>query len=283
LGGRHFRNFTSPQNKTQQTPKLKILDNFLFKSRKPAKYGFFGDYSSWEDAQSETGGYDQPGILAKTEIAMRQILAGRAAFERDSVLLPNPEYPWPLISCLLYVAQADGNRLSVLDFGGALGSTYYQCRPFLKNVSQLAWMVVEQKHYVESGRREFSRGPVSFHEDVQGACLLQKPNFLLLSSVLPYLPDPWSHLDELLALDIRCLVIDRVPFLGSNRDRLTVQKVPPEIYPASYPAWFFSRNRLLSICARHQYRERAEWTCADDWNPDGGKASFVGLFLEKTE
>jgi putative methyltransferase (TIGR04325 family) len=80
---------------------LKILDNFLFKSRKPAKYGFFGDYSSWEDAQSETGGYDQPGILAKTEIAMRQILAGRAAFERDSVLLPNPEYPWPLISCLL--------------------------------------------------------------------------------------------------------------------------------------------------------------------------------------
>jgi hypothetical protein len=67
--GRHFRNSSCPQNKTQQTPELKILNKFLFKSRKPAEFGFFGDYSSWEDAQSETGGYDQPGILAKTEAA----------------------------------------------------------------------------------------------------------------------------------------------------------------------------------------------------------------------
>lgn len=212
---------------------------------------------------------------------MRQILAGGAVFERDSVLLPAPEYPWPLISCLLYAAQADGNRLAVLDFGGALGSSYYQCRPFLGYVSRLAWMVVEQKHYVESGRREFSKGPISFHEDVQNACLAQKPNLLLLSSVLPYLPDPWSRLDELLALNIRCLVIDRLPFLGNDRNRLTVQKVPPEIYAASYPAWFFSRNRLLSICALHGYRERAEWPCTDDWNPEGEEARFSGLFMEK--
>lgn len=213
---------------------------------------------------------------------MREILAGRASFERDSVLLPEPEYPWPLITCLLYAAQADGGRLSVLDYGGALGSTFYQCRPFLKNISQLAWMVVEQKHYVESGQREFSKTPISFHENAQAACLAQQPNFLLLSSVLPYLSDPWSHLQKLLGLNIRYLVIDRIPFLKNDRDRLTVQKVPPEIYPASYPAWFFSRNRLLSICTRHGYRERAEWPCADDWNPDGEEARFTGLFLEKT-
>ena len=278
---RHFRNSSYPQNKTQQTPELKILNKILFKSRKPAEFGFFGDYASWEDARKEAGGYDQPGILAKTEAAMRQILAGGAVFERDSVLLPTPEYPWPLISCLLYAAQAEGNRLTVLDFGGALGSSYYQCRPFLRYVSQLAWMVVEQKHYVESGRREFSEGPISFHEDVQNACLAQKPNLLLLSSVLPYLPDPWARLDELLALNIRCLVIDRIPFLENDRNRLTVQKVPPEIYTASYPAWFFSRNRLLSICTLHGYRERAEWPCADDWNPEGEEARFSGLFMEK--
>lgn len=213
---------------------------------------------------------------------MREILAGRVSFERDSVLLPEPEYPWPLIACLLYAAQADKGRLSVLDYGGALGSSYYQCRPFLKNISYLAWMVVEQKHYVESGEKEFSRPPISFYEHAQAACFDQKPNLLLLSSVLPYLPDPWTSLAELLAFDIRHVVIDRLPFLEKDRDRLTVQKVPPEIYPASYPAWFFGRSRLISICARHGYRARAEWSCADDWSPDGEKARFVGLFLEKT-
>lgn len=260
---------------------MKILGKLFPARRKQRDIVFLGDYSSWVEAQTRAGGYDQPGILAKTEEAMREIVAGRAVFERDSVLLSKPEYPWPLISCLLYAAQADGNQLSVLDFGGALGSTYYQSRPFLKNIPQLSWMVVEQKHYVESGRREFSKGPVTFYQDAQSACLARKPNFLLLSSVLPYLPDPWASLDELLALKIRFLVIDRLPLLEKERDRLTVQRVPPEIYPASYPAWFFGRSRLLSICSRHGYRERAEWPCADDWNPEGDKAKFVGLFLER--
>ncbi len=261
---------------------MKILRRILGQSRKKAPSGFFGDYPSWDVARASAEGYEQPAILAKTEAAMREILAGRASFERDSVLLPEPEYPWPLITCLLYAAQADGGRLCVLDYGGALGSTYYQCRPFLENMSQLAWMVVEQKHYVVSGKREFSKKPISFHDDARAACLEQKPNLLLLASVLPYLPDPWTCLGELLALNIRHVLIDRLPFLEKDKDRLTVQIVPREIYPASYPAWFFSRSRLLSICTRHGYRERAEWPCADDWNPEGDKANFTGLFLEKS-
>jgi len=244
--------------------------------------GFFGDFRSWEQAMKEAGGYEAPTILEKTKAAMREILAGRAKFERDSVLLPKAEYPWPLISCLLFTAASNRGRLSVLDFGGALGSSYYQCRPFLENVPELTWAVVEQGHYVEAGRVEFSQRPVSFYENPTEALLGAQPNLLLLSSVLPYLPDPWTCLRELLTLNIRHVVIDRLPFLEKDKDRLTVQIVPREIYPASYPAWFFSRSRLLSICTRHGYRERAEWPCADDWNPEGDKANFTGLFLEKS-
>ena len=43
------------------------------------------------------------------------------------------EYQFPLLSGLLYAAARDGG-LSVVDFGGALGSTYFQCRDFLCGV-----------------------------------------------------------------------------------------------------------------------------------------------------
>jgi putative methyltransferase (TIGR04325 family) len=261
---------------------LKLFKKNIWNQKRTEKVGFFGDYSTWQQAKMEAGGYEAPTILEKTKAAMREILAGRAKFERDSVLLPKEEYPWPLISCLLFTAASNRGRLSVLDFGGALGSSYYQCRPFLENVPELTWAVVEQGHYVEAGRFEFSQRPVSFYGNPTEAVLGAQPNLLLLSSVLPYLPDPWACLGELLALNIRHMVIDRLPFLETDRDRLTVQIVPREIYPASYPAWFFSRSRLLSICTRHGYRERAEWPCADDWNPEGDKANFTGLFMGKS-
>lgn len=246
-----------------------------------ATSGFFGDFATWEEARKEAGGYEEPLILARTASAMRQIQSGRGVFERDSVLLSRPEPPWPLLTCLLHAAFSSQHRLSVLDFGGALGSSFYQGKPFLEGIPNLTWAVVEQSHYVETGRREFSQPPVCFYVKAREAHAAHQPNLLLLSSVLPYLPDPWASLDELLALKIRFLVIDRLPLLEKERDRLTVQRVPPEIYPASYPAWFFGRSRLLSICSRHGYRELAEWPCADDWNPEGDKARFVGLFLER--
>ena len=230
-----------------------------------------------------TGGYDHSEIIDKTLAAMRKIVEGGAIFERDSVLLSKPEYPWPLIACLLHEAQKNGGRLSVLDFGGALGSSYYQCRPFFEGISELNWMVVEQKHYVEAGRRELSKSPVSFYEDVMQACEARKPNVLLLSSVLPYLPEPYCTFADLLRLKIPAVVVDRTPFLESGRDRLTIQVVPPEIYQASYPAWFFSRTRLLRMCVEHGYIQRGDWPTLDSVYLEGEKANWAGLWLEKTD
>ena len=82
------------------------------------------------------------------------------AFERDGVVFDQPDYNFPLLACLLRVATESGNRLRVLDFGGSLGSTYFQCRPFLGGVSELRWTVVEQPQFVECGRREFEDGEV---------------------------------------------------------------------------------------------------------------------------
>jgi putative methyltransferase (TIGR04325 family) len=243
-------------------------------------HGFFGDFRTWKDAQTHAGSYDHPSILARTEAAMKKIVNGCAVFERDSVLLTKAEYPWSLITALLHTAQKEQGTISVLDFGGALGSSYYQCRPFLDGILKLTWSVVEQKHYIESGRNGFEAGPLKFYFTAAEAYCAQAPNFLLLSSVLPYLSDPWFVLDELLKLKISNVVIDRTPILQRDWDRLTVQKVP--IFDNSLPAWFFGRTRLLRTCYEHGYKQRAEWPCLDELSLEGEKVQCVGLWLENT-
>ena len=72
------------------------------------------------------------------------------------------------------------------------------------------------------------------------------PNALLLSSSLPYIKEPYKLLEEIFQYSIPNILIDRTPVLSEYDDRITLQVVPPAIYDASYPAWFFNENKLVS-------------------------------------
>lgn len=245
----------------------------------PRDVGFEGDFTSWSEAKAVCSGYDEPVILDKTRAAIAAVRDGVAAYERDSVLFDRPERPYPLIACLLATALANRGCLSVLDFGGSLGSSYFQCRPLLKNVSCLRWAVVEQPHYVDVGRREFTSQELAFHDSPEEACRAERPNLLLVSGVLAYLPKPHESLDELLRLRIPSVVVDRTAFLQSDRDRLTMQIVPSEIYPASYPAWFLGEPRFLAAFRHHGYDTVEGWQGSDRYSLDGDECLFKGFFF----
>ena len=49
-------------------------------------------------------------------------------------------------------AAANGGRLEVVDFGGALGSTWWQHREELSALGLRRWVVVEQPQFIEAGR-----------------------------------------------------------------------------------------------------------------------------------
>lgn len=256
------------------------LPKLLGRDRNRTKIpGFHGDYGSWDEARGASRGYDDAAILEMTRLSIAAARDDESIFERDSVLLPKPERPFPLVACLLSVAMRNQGRLSVLDFGGSLGSTYFQCRPLLVGLDHLRWGVVEQPHYVAVGRREFSSAVLNFYDNPGEACEAGMPDLLLLASVLPYLADPYSSLDELLRLRIPAIVVDRTPFLRSDRDRLTVQVVPPEIYSASYPAWFFGETRFRMAFERAGYRAVEEWPCSDAYSPEGDTAVYKGFFF----
>ncbi|HVT73095.1 MAG TPA: methyltransferase, TIGR04325 family [Lacunisphaera sp.] len=214
---------------------------------RPEPIRFTGNYASWEEARRASSGYDAPEILARTRAAILQVKNGTAVFERDGLLLPEPEPPLPLLAWLQRIALENHGRLHVLDFGGSLGSTYFQCREFLAPLDQLRWCVVEQPAHVACGRREFADDRLSFHLDLDEAIRSAPPDVLLLSGVLAYLPDPAAFLTDALARDIPHVILDRTFFHSGPRPRLTVQQVPAWIHPASYPAWFLTEKGLQEI------------------------------------
>jgi putative methyltransferase (TIGR04325 family) len=208
-----------------------------------------GDYPDWASARAACVGYDAAGITAKVVAAARQVRAGRAVYERDGVVFHQPAPAWPALGFLREAARADGGGLTVLDFGGSLGSLYQQNRAHLRGCVPLRWSVVEQLALVEAGRREFQTEELRFYSSSREACDAGMPDVLLLASVLCYLPDPWAMLAELLRSAPARVVVERTGFAREGRTRLMVQHVPRTIYSASYPCWFLGREEFLAAFA----------------------------------
>ena len=244
---------------------------------------FSGDYRSWPEARAAATGYDAGDILRRVTEATRQVVAGHAAFERDAVLFDRPAYGFAVLAALLRTAALQQGCLRVIDFGGSLGSAYRQCRPFLGALRQLQWCVVEQPHFVEAGRREFSTDELVFSHTLQSVPWWGEPCVVLLSSVLQYLDDPWQLLDTLGGSAAVCLVIDRTPMSPAGADRICVQSVPRQIYQASYPCRILSRAALMARLAK-DWQLLSEFACEEGGfsTRDRFRFEFAGLIYERS-
>ena len=203
-----------------------------------------GAYNSWEDAEKKCSGYNENSILEKCKDALLKVKNNEAVYERDSFLFDKIEYSWPLLAGLEKVSIENNNTLKVLDFGGSLGSTYFQNRSFLGNIN-LTWGIVEQLHFVECGKEYFESEELKFYGSMREALNNFKPNVVILSSVIQYLKEPYVWLEKINNLEIDYIIIDRTALVDLDRDILTVQNVPKEIYEASYPSWFLLEEKIL--------------------------------------
>ncbi len=267
----------------RQTVKRALPPGLLDELRRVSGSGirFAGDHGSWAEARAAATGYDQAQILERVRAATRAVVAGQAAFERDSVLFTAPDYAYPLLAGLLRAAARDGGRLRVIDFGGSLGSTFRQHLVFLRGLRELRWCVVEQPHFVAAGRAEFSTPELSFAETLQQVPWWGEPCVVLLSSVLQYLEDPQALLESLAQSGATSLIIDRTPVAEAPADRLCVQTVPPQIYRASYPCRIFARAALQAQLARH-WELLAEFPSAEGRfsTRERFRFAFVGMLWE---
>jgi putative methyltransferase (TIGR04325 family) len=200
---------------------------------------------------------------------------GEAAFERDTVLFNEPDYEWFLLSCLQDIAIKE-KQLHVTDFGGALGSTYFQHKKFLSDIENLSWNIIEQEKLTQAGIDKIQEPRLNFYRDLDSCFQSQPVNLVLLRCVLPYLENPYQWLQKILDLKPKYLIIDNNPFVEVD-DFVSVQKVPPAIYEASYPAWFFNRGKMMAFVSR-EYE-----LVASHYYPliVNKKCTFEGWFLSR--
>jgi putative methyltransferase (TIGR04325 family) len=221
----------------------------LLKRSRLLNRGIFweGDYSNWKDALSKSTGYDSNEIITKVKNSLLKVKNGEAAYERDSVLFEKIQYDWPVLSVLMWVAALHEGKLNVMDFGGSLGSLYFQNRGFLEHLKEVKWNVIEQHQFVKCGKEFFENESLKFYHDIPSCSRENAINLIMLSSVLPYVEDPYNLLNKLLDVNVRYFLIDKLPLIDSETDRITVQEIPSSIYNASYPAWFFSKKKFMDF------------------------------------
>lgn len=221
-----------------------ILFNPL-KKLKLNKYDWKGSYKTWEEAKKASVGYDSEVILQKVRASLFKVKNGDAVYERDSVVFDKIQYSWPLLTGLMHACVKSKGKLKVLDFGGSLGSTYFQNKKFLDELDEVSWSVVEQKHFVDIGKMDFQDSRLKFYYDVETCKKEQNPNVLVLSSVLQYIERPYDLLDKILKYNFEFILLDRTIFSKNNKkDIITIQYTGDIYGNTTIPCWIFYEDNF---------------------------------------
>ncbi|MBI2791868.1 MAG: methyltransferase, TIGR04325 family [Gammaproteobacteria bacterium] len=244
------------------------------------KLGYFsGPYSSWQDALSHAKGYQDPLILERVKNSTLQAMHHKQSFIRDAIVDTKAQHAYPVYSALLKLMIENKGKLTVLDFGGGLGSTFFAFKQFCPKVVDIKWEVIEQPAFVECAKALGMQNEISFHEKIES--LQCVPDVILLSATLQYIEKPYELLRNLLALGTTSLIIDRTWFAKHPIDRIIVEHVPKHIYASSYPCWLLSYEKFIKYISE-QFTEIHEFDSLEgSFRKNGFNICGKGLFARK--
>jgi putative methyltransferase (TIGR04325 family) len=241
---------------------------------------FDGNYTTWQDAQRASGGYDREDIVRRVYESELKVKQGVAADERDGVLFDAVQFSLPVMAALARIVCLRQRPLRVLDFGGAFGGMYRQYRAF-GLPPEVSWNVVEQPAFLRVGRDAFETPTLRFASSIGEVLADGLPDVALFSSVLQYLEQPMSIFQQIADAGIPHVIIDRTPFHDRERNLLVVQHVPVEIYKASYPCWIFSHAWFMASCG-DQFRQIALFTDGSGtWRAPGLDFQLRGFAFDR--
>jgi hypothetical protein len=207
---------------------------------------FTGNYASWIDAGLHASGYDTDVIFQRVRDAALKVKRGEAVFERDSVCFYKDEYRWPALAV---------NRLK-----------------------SIRWSVIEQAQFVECGRNEFQNENLKFYTNIDECLANEKVDVVFLSSVLQYLESPHATLSTLTQTGAPYFLIDRTPMHSGAVDRLSIQGVPKNIFPATLAAYIFSEENINLTMAKSSYVRNLHFSCKEDAQ---NNVDFIGILYGK--
>ena len=219
---------------------------------------YTGCYDSWDSAREKSTGYGTDNILNKVEESILIVKEGKANYERDGVLFYEKKYNYPLMLHICGIAKEYNNIFNVIDWGGSLGSTYFQNRKLIEDLNIIyQWTVVEQEHFVTFGKAKLCDEHLNFEYNLQTVKNIEKYNCILLGSVLQYIDFADELLEQVVKLEIPYIIIERTPF--GNKDYYVIEKVRQPIYDATYPLHVIDQKNLFTFLNDHGYDVLDEW------------------------
>lgn len=218
--------------------------NTFYKFKTEDKLSYTGDYKTWLNATLNSTGYNDSKILDKVKESTLSILNGKGAYERDSVVFNDTVFSFHILAYIEKIALKKSN-ITILDFGGALGSTYLQNKKFLSSLPiAINWVVIEQPEFTKVGNEIYKNDSnIIFLNSISQ--LTDMPDLILFSGVLQYIDSYKVILKNALNLNAEYIIIDRT--FVAERERICIESVPETIYKAIYPLRVFNKKEFISI------------------------------------
>lgn len=224
--------------------KIKYKLRHFFSRPTLSKLTLTGPYGSYEEALSLSSGYNSNAILDKVYSAVVNVLNGSYAYERDGSIFTKR----PSIDNLrrILISQLKYND-SVVDFGGGLGGTFINNRDIFNDL--INYTVIEQYNFVEVGLKLYINYKHKPHFVDNINSLPGKPDIVIISSVLQYIPNAEYVLLKIAELMPRLIILDRTALSNSSDDEKWWIQHEPTYYqiPTSYPIRPLFLQTILSL------------------------------------
>lgn len=154
-------------------------------------------------------------------VAVKTVIHAQNLNERPFVL--NPTNVFLLSAINQYIIDFSTRDLTILDYGGACGSHYFDIKRFIPKDVSLKWYVVETEQMVKSAHeKEISNTELVFVSSLND--IKANINLIHSSCALHYVPEPYDMIRELIGIKAEWILFNRMMFNENDRDFVTVQK-----------------------------------------------------------
>lgn len=225
---------------------LKVYRIFMKNKQLPFKT-HEGIYEHLEDVQNATD-YDSPESLHNTYIETIR----KFEDSQDERLLPKSEIMsqinnfLPMIVAIFRVYIGKRKEITILDYGGGMGTSYIDCLNSI-NCVNIRYYVVDLPGQIELGRKIFPQEyNIHFLENISG---LKKVDLVYLGSVLQYILDYKPLLLELINKDPFLIFLTNHR-MGNVKTYATAQVNMPGRRIA---AWVIQLQEILSLFETNGY------------------------------
>jgi putative methyltransferase (TIGR04325 family) len=232
-------------------------------------------------------GYSNDEILNTTFNSIVKVKNGEYPYERDSVLFEKIEYNFPLISSLMSIKEKD-TKIKIIDFGGSLGTLYFQNKILLEKLDRnYEWSVVEQKHYVEKGKEYLEDKNLKFYFNLDEIEIDNSSSLIIFSGVLQYLKNYKKIIHSAIEKKPAFIYVDRTSFNSEPFEVLTLQTVPSYIYNAQYINRFFEYDKLIQCFEGYELIFEFDSFCDEStkilYNNKYIDVNWRGFFLKRIQ